>query len=139
MSILEIKMGERIQAIEDKDKSDSLLEDTFYTRVLVDFEIGSMVKEITPQCWTKGISGKRYRVDYALLDKNFKIAIEIQSKEWHSEPWQIKRDIERAEDLKKAGWIVLFFIPEEIFNDTEEVATKIEETIEFNRNLESED
>ena len=66
-----------------------------------------------------------YRLDFALINGNTKIAVECDGKEFHSTLEQKDRDRIRDEFLKSHGWIVERFTGHEIYEQPWNIAKKI--------------
>ncbi|MHC4621847.1 MAG: endonuclease domain-containing protein [Planctomycetota bacterium] len=60
-----------------------------------------------------------YRLDFALVGRNFKIAIECDGYEFHSTEAQISADNSRDLDLARDGWIVVRFTGGRIWRDVQ--------------------
>jgi very-short-patch-repair endonuclease len=60
-----------------------------------------------------------YRVDFALIGRNFKIAIECDGYEFHSSEAQISADNGRDLELMIDGWIVVRFLGRDLWRDVQ--------------------
>lgn len=50
-------------------------------------------------------AGRTWRVDFAWPD--FRVAVEYDSDEWHGDAEAMRRDRDRREALRDAGWLVI--------------------------------
>jgi len=69
----------------------------------------------------------RYRLDFAILTKQNKIAVECDNEKWHSQAAQRRKDKIRDGALRKAGWQVLRFKDQEILQNISACGNRIEE------------
>jgi len=78
----------------------------------------SQLGEFTPQVEIDGIYGG-YRLDFALVGRRFKIAIECDGYDFHSTETQISADNTRDLTLACDGWIVARFTGSRIWRDAQ--------------------
>ena len=72
---------------------------------------------IVPQVSVSTPAGK-FRVDFAILDRTSRIAIELDGHDFHERTKeQAQRDKARDRALTKAGWLVIRFTGSEVFAD----------------------
>lgn len=57
-------------------------------------------------------SGRAWRVDFAWPE--FRVAVEYDSDEWHSDADAIRRDRDRREALRRAGWLVIVIVADDV-------------------------
>lgn len=74
----------------------------------------SRLGKFTPQ-----VKVPPYRLDFALVSRNFKLAIECDGYEFHSSEVQISSDNSRDLELACKGWIVVRFTGSRIWRDTQ--------------------
>jgi len=85
----------------------------------------------TPQhCITCG--KKRFRLDFAVIAGENKIAIECDNKKAHSYRENIDRDRAKDRMLEKNGWLVVRLKEKEIVEDTDKCLEKINKLIKLN-------
>ena len=124
-------MEKRFDSEIDGLDMDSLGEDIFY-RLLVDYEIGSMVKKIETQHRVKTVNWfYPRRIDFVLTTHNGeKIYIEIDGS-IHRNPFQKLKDFLREIELQNKGIKPIHFTNSRIMNYPEEVANEITGLIEL--------
>lgn len=83
------------------------------------FEL-SKYGQITPQVNTHG-----YRVDFAYLVNDQKIAIEIDGFDYHSTKKQMARDYQRQRHLEANGWRVIRFTGSEVYGDAQACVAEV--------------
>jgi len=71
----------------------------------------------------------RYRLDFAILCRKGKIAIECDNRKWHALPKMKKRDRKRDQWLKSHGWTVIHFLEKEIMGNLPYCLKTIKTTI----------
>lgn len=106
---------------------ESFLEEVFYENIIVDFELGCMVRSVIPQF---KLYHKRY--DFALeVVKGRFLLIECDSEKWHSDKEAVINDFYKDCLAEVVGMKLLRFTYKEIINERVRVADKIEAAIEF--------
>ena len=76
--------------------------------------------------FTTTIKGKKFRLDFAILGKSHKIAIECDNKKAHSLALQKVKDKIKDNLLKSSGWRVLRFTENEIVNNTDKCILQLQ-------------
>jgi superfamily II DNA or RNA helicase len=98
--------------------SDSFLEYAFVRWVLTPAVESEIINSVTPQ--KEILSDNRtYRIDYALMGGQLRIAVELDGFEFHGNRQAFTYDRLRQNDLHAAGWTVLRFSYDSIRLDTE--------------------
>jgi very-short-patch-repair endonuclease len=77
------------------------------------FEL-SKYGQLTPQ-----VNIEHYRLDFALIGNGFRVAIELDGHDYHSEKAQMTRDYQRQRRLQACGWTVIRFTGQEIYGDVQ--------------------
>lgn len=83
------------------------------------FEL-SKLGQLTPQ-----VRVGPYRLDFALVGDNFKIAIECDGYDYHCTEKQISADNARDLELQRQGWLVVRFTGVKIYGDVQECVFKV--------------
>lgn len=77
------------------------------------FEL-SKYGQLTPQ-----VNVERYRIDFALIGNDFKVAIELDGHDYHCRQEQMTNDYKRQRRLQLKGWHVIRFTGQEIYGDVQ--------------------
>jgi very-short-patch-repair endonuclease len=78
-----------------------------------------------PQYQTES-RGRRYRLDFAFVGDNVKVAVEIDGHEFHERtPEQVERRNERDADLQSEGWTVVHFSGRQVLRNPEACTERV--------------
>jgi very-short-patch-repair endonuclease len=80
----------------------------------------SKLGEFTPQ-----VNAGPYRLDFALVGRNFKVAVECDGYDFHSSEAQISADNDRDLILMCDGWLVVRFTGRRIWRDVQGCVTDV--------------
>lgn len=113
---------------EEKLKYDSYLEYSFLKWVLNHVFQLDAAQFIHPQHQIK-VKDRKYKVDYAIVGKNIKIAIELDGFAYHSNKEVFTKDRLRQNDLQSMGWEIIRFSFDAIKHQVERCVEQMQDIL----------
>jgi superfamily II DNA or RNA helicase/very-short-patch-repair endonuclease len=114
--------------------SDSFLEYSFLRWVLTPAVRFDLVKFVKAQ-EEVSLNERNYRIDYAILGSEIKIAVELDGFEFHGSRQAFSYDRLRQNDLQAAGWTILRFSYDSVRSETARCVAQLQTVLALDPRL----